>query len=269
MSLGERVSMLPSLYEHALVGEAPTKAWRPALNLDGCAPKSFLVIQNENAKMTDSPPTRRPQFGLRSLFALTAVVALLLGAWRLFGDRVGLACLGVLIIAAPLLWRPRWFFAWYLPGVWTTVAWNNFAYPGDEYGGFAAGSLAGLWILFFFNSLGDVRTIFWLILAAGTPTMAIAGLGLDKLRAPRVAWLALCLAMAGALLFWALASFPSVDRALAKNGSYEAYILPAVNLGLTAATSTMLLFVGLVRLVQRLRTRFRSAGRSDNANAPG
>jgi hypothetical protein len=218
--------------------------------------------------MTDNPHPRRLQFGLQAIFALTAVVATLLGAWRLCGDRTALACIGALIIAAPLLWRGQRFFVWYLPAAWTIVAWNNFAHPGDEYGGLVAGMLAGLWILLFIGPLGDVRGTFLLVLVAGAPTVAIAGWGLDKLRTPRVAWLALSLALAGGLLLQAFASFPSIERALAKNGSYEAYVLPAFNLGLTGATVTMLLVVGLVRIVQRRRTQVSPADRSGSADAP-
>ncbi len=219
--------------------------------------------------MTDDPHPRRLQFGLQGIFALTAAVAMSLGAWRFCGDRTLLAWIGILIVAAPLLWRRQRFFAWYLPAVWTIVAWNNFAHPGDEYGGLVAGTLAGLWILLFVGPIGDVRGTFLLVLAAGAPTVALAGWGLDKLRTPRAAWLALSLTLAGGLLLQAFASFPSIERALAKNGSYEAYILPAVNLGLTAATVSMILVVGLIRLVQRLRARIVPADRSSNTNSPG
>jgi hypothetical protein len=195
------------------------------------------------------------QFGLRSLFVLTAVIALVFGLYRIAGNRIGLALFGAFVATLPFVGRRRWFFVWYLPVVWTTVAWSNFYHPGDEYGGFAASSLAGLWILLVFDFSGNINQAFPPVLLAGAATVSIFGWLLDKLRAPRPLWGVLFAVVAVSLFCWSFFSFPSVERALAKNGSYEAYILPSMNLGLYAATLASLAGTGLFRFAQRLRSR--------------
>lgn len=190
------------------------------------------------------------QFRLRSLFAITAGVALILGVWRLLGSRSGLALVLGVEAAIPIVWRARWLYSWFLPLLWTTVAWNNFYYPGDEYSGFFfGGSLAGLWILAILGSAGSVQQTAVLVVAAGSMTVAVAGWLLDKLRVSFVPWALLSLASAAGLCAWSLSRFPTLERALAKNGSYEAYVLPALNVGLIFATLVMVTGIGLYRLV--------------------
>ncbi|HVW36999.1 MAG TPA: hypothetical protein VHB99_06830 [Pirellulales bacterium] len=198
---------------------------------------------------------RPPQFGLRSLFVLTAAIALVFGLYRIAGNRIGLALFGALAATLPCAWRRRWFFVGYLPIVWTTVAWSNFFHPGDEYGGFAASSLAGLWILLVFDFSGNINHALPPVLLAGAATVSVFGWLLDKLRAPRPQWGVLFAIVAVSLFCWSFFSFPSVERALAKNGSYEAYILPSMNFGLYAATLGTLAGTGIFRLAQRLRSR--------------
>jgi hypothetical protein len=189
------------------------------------------------------------QFRLRSLFAITAIVAIVLGLWRLFDNRSGLALVLGAEMAIPLVWRPRWLYAWFLPLFWTTVAWNNFYYSGDEYSGFFfGGALPGLWIIAIVGSMGNVQHTAILVGAAGAGTVAIAGWILDKLRAPFVPWALLFLVTATGLFAWSMSRFPTIERALAKHGSYEAYVLPALNVGLIFATLVMVTGSGLHRL---------------------
>lgn len=199
---------------------------------------------------------RRPlQFRLRSMFAMTAVAALLLGLWRLIGSRLGLGLVLGVEMALPVVWRPRRLYAWFLPLLWTTIAWNNFTHRGDEYGSFFSGSLAGLWIIAIVGSAGSTGRSAALVVIAGAGTLAVAGWLLDKLRAPFIPWSVLSLVTAAGLFTWWLGSFPTLERALAKNGSLEAYILPALNLGLTFATVVMFVTIGLYRLWQQFFIR--------------
>jgi hypothetical protein len=203
--------------------------------------------------------SRPVQFRLRTLFTTTAVVALLLGLWRMLGGRFGLALIGIELVL-PFVWRPRWFCSWFLPTLWTTIAWTNFYYPGDEYGGFfLGGALAGLWIVPLLSSTGDVQQTAVFVVAAGTATVALVGWLLDKLRAPFLPWAFLSLVTAAGLFARSFGSFPTVERALAKNGSYEAYILPCLNAGLTFAALMILVGTGLYRLTRRWRRNERPA----------
>jgi hypothetical protein len=188
--------------------------------------------------------------------ALVAVIAVLLGSWRVLGGWALLAALGAVVLALPAVWRPRWLYAWLLPVVWTAVAWSNFAYPGDEYGGFGLGSLAGLWIIAIIDSITDPNRMLPLILIAGAVTVAAAGALMDKLRVPWIPFLVLWMGAAAALFLWWFVSFPSVERALAKNGSYQAYVLPSINIGLYIATITMLLATSIYRVAHWVRNRF-------------
>ena len=201
------------------------------------------------------------QFRLRSLFIATASVALLLTVGRLLGSRTGMVLVLGIEVVLPFVWRPRWLYSWLLPLLWTTIAWNNFYHPGDEYGGFFVGSLAGLWVGMLVSSAGSVQRGAMLLVAAGAGSVATAGWILDKLRAPLIPWFCLFLATAAGLFAWSFGSFPSVERALAKNGSYEAYVLPSLNLGLTFATLAVLLATAVYRLSSSIAQRRRARRR--------
>lgn len=200
-------------------------------------------------------PGNRWQFSLWHLLALVACAAALLGTGRLLGP--GWPLLGLAIAAAAILTfvvrRRR--FVWLLPLLWTPVAWFNFHHPGDEYGGFAAGSLAGLWIAILFDLGGNPGDLLPPILAAGVMTLAIAGLVLDKLRTPLGPWLFLWIAAAIGIFLWVHSQFPSPQRVIGKMGSYWALVLPAVNLGLYTATAVLGGATALYRAVLRFTRR--------------
>jgi hypothetical protein len=139
--------------------------------------------------------------------------------------------------------RPR-FFSWVLPILWGTIATFSFRYPGDEYGLFGVGSLSGLWALWLFPSLHQGVSpdrIFPVVLVAGVATMAVLGFLLDLLRCSRVAFVITWLAAATILLAHVLSLFENYERALAKNGSPQAYVLYAANLSLLFASLLLLL----------------------------
>jgi hypothetical protein len=204
------------------------------------------------------------QYSLWHLLSFVTLAAVLLGSWRAFGGLTFVALFAAAILALPWIWRPRWFYVWLLPILWTSVAWINFSYPGDEYAGFGVGSLAGLWILAVIGPISDMGRALPPVLLTGAATVAVAGVVLDKLRVPWLAWVVIYLGVATGLFLWTFGSYPSVERALAKNGSYAAYILPSMNLGLYAATITMLIGTGLFRLAfSRHRWAFPSGAMTD------
>lgn len=200
----------------------------------------------------------RYQFSLWRLLVLVTAAAIVFAAWRALGvwSLLGLGLAGVL--ALPAVWRPRWLYVWLVPIVWTAVVWTNYRYPGDEYGGFGGGAMAGLWSL---KVLGitDPHRMLPPILLAGAATVAAAGALMDKLRAPWVPWIVLMLTVSTAFFAWWFGSFPSVERALGKNGSYQAYVLPSINIGIYAATLVVLPCTAIYRFARWIQCRVRTA----------
>ncbi len=70
---------------------------------------------------------------------------------------------------------------------------------------------------------------------------------MDRRRVYRRVWALLYLGLAVALLVWAVGSYPSIERALRKNGSWTAYIAASSNAGLTLSAILSLGFALLYR----------------------
>jgi hypothetical protein len=152
---------------------------------------------------------------------------------------------------------PRRYYRFVVPASWAILDGINFLYPGDEYGGFAASSLPGLWIMPLVD--GPVHPVHFLapILVAGSLTMAVLGWAMDRLRVPWIPWMLLLIAIAGTLEAYELQGCPSLERALMKFGSPAAIILPAINLGLLGSSVLSILIVGPYRAATRARRRRR------------
>lgn len=147
-----------------------------------------------------------------------------------------------------MLTRPSRF-TWLLPLVWIPVCAVNYQFLGDEYGGFGVGSAAGLWILLV-NPISDASQVLAPVLITGAATMAVAGLMLDRLRIPFLTWLSLAFGFAFAFGIAWLQTFSTWQRSLGKNGSWLAYLLPSINVGLTTATMVMIIAFSLFRLIE-------------------
>jgi hypothetical protein len=146
---------------------------------------------------------------------------------------------------------PRWFYVWLVPLMWTLISWANAYFPGDEYALSALGSIAGLWILFIVENTGSFWNIFWKVLVTGAVTMAIVGLVLDLLRAPRRLWaVGLVIAAIGICMF-TITSYPSYQKAMSKHGSLPAYVFLSLNLGLYVSSALMLVVAPIARIWKR------------------
>ena len=139
---------------------------------------------------------------------------------------------------------PRWFYTLSLPVVWGLTSLVNFDYPGDEYGGFFFGSVAGIWILWlvvpFYPDGCSPFAYMPPVVAAGSLTMALLGWMMGKLRCPVVPQMVGWLGLATGLVFYYLGQFSSYDLAMSKNGSLWAYVLPALNQSLLLVTVAMI-----------------------------
>ncbi len=147
--------------------------------------------------------------------------------------------------------RRRWFYVWMLPLVWTLASFAGVYYPGDEYGLWCIGSLAGIWIIFVVENLDRGWRLLPCVLAVGALSVALVGLLLDLLRTPRRWWLILWPVTALAICTASIASFPSYQRAMSKNGSLQAYVFFSMNAGLYVTCAILLLVMPVWRLLHR------------------
>lgn len=152
--------------------------------------------------------------------------------------------------------RPRRLYTVAIPVLWATVASVGFQYPGDEYGLWAAGALPGLWLPLLVGEGSPLRG-FWVVLAGGIIVTGALGAVLDRLRAPWLPWYALWVISAGVLCAATLASYPSWARAMSKNGSFQAYAMSSLNVGLTFSTAAMIVSTAAYRAGRRLLIRVR------------
>lgn len=197
-------------------------------------------------------PSRRGQFSLAELLLLFIPVAI--------GARFP-ALLPLLIGGtAWLLARrhapdgaPYRRFRFLIPGAWGANTWVSFHHPGDEYGLFGVGALPAVWLIYI-AAPQKMMAALAPIIAGGMASLFLAGWALDVMRARLTAWAVAVLLLTAALVTWSIASFPSYDRALAKNGSLTAYVSGALNVSLYVVTG---LSLGLVPLSRAVRNGWR------------
>ena len=147
------------------------------------------------------------------------------------------------------------FYVWVLPFLWGVCCYLSFRHPGDEYGLWGTGSVVGVWIVFIIGNAGDIKDLLLPTVLTGICVMAVVGLILDRLRTSRLIWLIILVVAALAVCIASLASFPSYDRAISKNGSLSAYLLFSFNAGLYIASVLSLLTVIAGKSWKWMRTR--------------
>ncbi|MBI5863398.1 MAG: hypothetical protein HZB38_02580 [Planctomycetes bacterium] len=146
----------------------------------------------------------------------------------------------------------RIFYRVLLPALWLIGALGSFSHPGDEYGLFAAGNIAGLWSFFLIEPVGgSPLSVLPRVLATGVVTVGLIGWLLDLVRARRRVWWFIWPPLALVIGFITVASYPSYARAIAKNGSIEAYVFFSLNGALTLASIGLLIVTALIRLLRR------------------
>lgn len=198
-------------------------------------------------------PQRRWQFSLAELLLLFIPV----------GIGAGFPLTLPLLIPGTALyfsWRlcsaqsPYYIYRFLVPTVWGVSAWFSYLNPGDEYGLFGVGVLPASWLLAVMGT-GNFKSMIPYILASGMISLFLAGWALDRMRVRLWIWCPAVLMMCAALVGLMLSSYPSLSRAVAKNGSLTSYITSALNVSLYSITGlsfvTTPLWRGAIRFVTR------------------
>jgi hypothetical protein len=150
------------------------------------------------------------------------------------------------------------FFLWFLPLLWGVCSYVHHSYPGDENAMWLLSSTAGLWVTPFAFLGGASKAVIALYVAvAGAAVMSVIGFAMDRFHIRKALWIVLFLMGALAIFGAAIMSYPSIEWAINKNGSWWAYILFSINIGIYLSIILSAMLTG----VSRVRTyRNRSPG---------
>ena len=197
-------------------------------------------------------PKRLIQFRLRTLLLVVSVTAVALGAVQWLGVEII-----PFIVAGVGIWitgktKARHLLVWLVPSLWSVCAFGSWHHPGDEYGMFVVSVLPCVWLAIVLD-YGHLSEVYLLIIAAGALPMAILGFILDRLPVSRRLWSATYLFASLGWFAWMLWQFPTLERAIAKNGSISAYAFCGTNLGLYTSVLLFLLVGTLIWLWRCMR----------------
>jgi len=149
----------------------------------------------------------------------------------------------------------RFFYMAVLPILWASVSFVSYYHPGDEYAMYAVSSIIGIWPFYLIQP--DIHSLVTPIIVAcvGGFIMMIVGFGMDRLRVNRWIWCGVWLFFSILLCFNAIHGYPTIKKALAKNGSWTAYIAGSMNMGLYLSVIVSVFITFLVLLIRRMRRR--------------
>ena len=143
--------------------------------------------------------------------------------------------------------RQRIVHAWLLPLLFVVLAYASFQHPGDGYGMWATGAIAGTWPMLVGADSSDMGGLLPWALAFGAAFYLVLGLVLDRMRS-RLRWLLLPWAAVAGLLIAITLAFP--PRTFGQDRL--AYVLFALDLGLLVATVVALLVTAVGKDLARL-----------------
>ncbi len=125
------------------------------------------------------------------------------------------------------------FFCLLVPLIWGASSYFHHYYPGDEKGMWLLSSVAGLWVapFVFISGASDTAAAAG-ITVAGVIVLVPIGFAMDIFHVRRLFWVILFPVCSLAVLVAAIMSFPSIERAISKNGSWWAYIFFSINIGI-------------------------------------
>jgi hypothetical protein len=132
---------------------------------------------------------------------------------------------------------------------------------------YAIASIAGSWIAFII-SFGDIHNpvIPISIALTGAIVMALIGFLMDQVRIRKAIWAILFVVAALVIFVISIKSYPSIERALSKNGSWWSYIFFSVNVGLYFGILLSFMEKGLEVVLKRTRKATNKELNSDAVN---
>ncbi len=143
------------------------------------------------------------------------------------------------------------FYVWLLPLLCGTCSLLHSQYPGDENAMWIIGSLPGLWIAPFAFLVQDAKSAAPLLIAlALAAAMLPVGLAMDFFRIRKTLWAVLFGLFSIAILLLSVLSYPSIERAINKNGSWWAYIFFSINFGVYTSVIISAILTLFSRLVK-------------------
>lgn len=152
------------------------------------------------------------------------------------------------------------FFVWLLPVLWGACSLLHYHFPGDEYWMYAISSFAGFWIALI-TKVGDSNNPMFPILIAVAGAIVMAGVGwfMDWMRIWKKLWVIIFAICAIGIFAISILSFPSIERALQKNGSLWAYILFSFNIGMYLSVILAVNLTSIARLWRKVKTAKKTA----------
>lgn len=147
----------------------------------------------------------------------------------------------------------RYFFTIVLSILWSSVSIVSYFHPGDEYGIYAYSNIIGVWPFFIFQP--DIYSLLTPAMVAliGGLTMAIVGFGMDKLRVNLYLWGGTWAIISILLVIVTVNQYPTIQKALSKNGSWTAYITGSMNMGLYFSVIISVIFRTIVLVARQFK----------------
>ncbi|MCF7955911.1 MAG: hypothetical protein K9M75_08935 [Phycisphaerae bacterium] len=151
----------------------------------------------------------------------------------------------------------KYLYVWLLPFVWGACSLLSLQFPGDEYALYAISSMAGTWIAFVINLQGHPNdAVFWLsITITGMSVMALLGLWLKFIKLKPWVWLCIYIIAAIIICITTIFSYPSLEKALSKNGSYWAYIFSSLNMAMYASVILGSIAAGIKKTANKISAK--------------
>ncbi len=143
----------------------------------------------------------------------------------------------------------KYFYLYALPLIWLLTSIVSYYHPGDEYALYVYSSYIGVWIYYIFQAPDTNSFLFpALISLTGTIVMIIPALFLHKLKIRKSLWAVLFALCTISIFLFLITRYPSVAKALSKNGSLWAYIAASTNIGLYFSVILSIIMMGIEKI---------------------